>query len=116
MYKFKCPGCSELYVGKTNRTLFKRTLEHAWENKDSAIRNHLNECADYRHILGLFAIDIDDVNLRELQTTIVRDNTSIITKSDNWRILDYLEPLYIKQLKPKLNTGMKATKHLHLFE
>ena len=116
IYKFKCPGCSELYVGKTNRTLYKRTLEHAWEKKDSAVRIHLAECAAYHHILGIFSIDHDDVDLKEFQITVVRENTSIISKSDNWQILDYLEPLYIKELKPTLNTGMKATKRLCLFD
>ena len=28
VHKFTCPGCSSSYVGKTERTLFKRTEEH----------------------------------------------------------------------------------------
>ena len=27
-YQFSCPGCASSYVGKTQRTLFKRIKEH----------------------------------------------------------------------------------------
>ena len=29
VYKFTCPGCSANYVGKTERTLYERCVEHA---------------------------------------------------------------------------------------
>ena len=29
VYEFACPGCSANYVGKTERTLFERNVEHA---------------------------------------------------------------------------------------
>ena len=29
VYKFNCPGCQSAYIGKTDRTLFVRTHEHA---------------------------------------------------------------------------------------
>ena len=35
VYEFVCPGCSANYIGKTERTLFKRNLDHAWSDKDS---------------------------------------------------------------------------------
>ena len=44
VYEFVGPGCSVNYVGKTERTLFKRNVEHAWSDKDSAVNIHLNEC------------------------------------------------------------------------
>ena len=31
LYEFVCPGCSANYVGKTERTLFERNVEHAWK-------------------------------------------------------------------------------------
>ena len=31
---FSCPGCGTNYIGKTERTLYERTVEHAWtDNK-----------------------------------------------------------------------------------
>ena len=29
VYKFVCPGCSAYYIGKTEKTLFERNVEHA---------------------------------------------------------------------------------------
>ena len=55
VYKMTCPSCAETYVGKTECTLHKRTTEHACESKDSAINQHLNNCADYHH-RGLHAM------------------------------------------------------------
>ena len=37
VYGFTCPGCSSLYVGKTDRTLLVRTQEHAITDQKSAI-------------------------------------------------------------------------------
>ena len=42
VYEFVCPGCSANYVGKTERTLFERNVEHACSGKDS-VNIHLNE-------------------------------------------------------------------------
>ena len=44
IYKFICPGCNENYVGKTGRTLNERCVEQVWNDKDSTVFNHLNEC------------------------------------------------------------------------
>ena len=35
--EFVCPGCSANYVGKTEKTSFKRNVEHAWNDKDSVV-------------------------------------------------------------------------------
>ena len=44
VYEFICPGCNSSYIGKTNRTLFVRTQEHALTDKESAIYKHLHDC------------------------------------------------------------------------
>ena len=65
VYKFTCPGCSSSYVGKTDRTLFERTEEHAYpskkKNDQSAIFEHLSTCTHYDHIWDLFNLNINDV-------------------------------------------------------
>ena len=30
VYNFSCPGCGANYIGKIERTLYERTVEHAW--------------------------------------------------------------------------------------
>ena len=114
VYKMTCPGCAETYVGKTECTLHKRTAEHAWESKDSAINQHLNNCADYHHIRGLHAIN-ETLDLKEFYMNTVRNNVCILAKAHNWQTLLFLEALYIKDQSPQLNTGLKATKQLQLF-
>ena len=44
VYKVTCPGCGAEYIGKTDRTLFERTSEHAWADKASCVREHIHEC------------------------------------------------------------------------
>ena len=33
VWDFSCPGCGANYIGKTERTLYERTVEHAWTDK-----------------------------------------------------------------------------------
>ena len=49
VYEFICPGCIANYVGKTERTLHERCAEYAWDDKDSIVFNHLNDCISVRH-------------------------------------------------------------------
>ena len=37
-------------VGKTKRTLHERCVEHAWDDKDSVLFNHLNENIGVQHM------------------------------------------------------------------
>ena len=53
VYEFTCPGCNANYVGKTERTLHGRCDEHAWNDKDSAVFNHLNECNGVQHMFDI---------------------------------------------------------------
>ena len=50
VYEFICPGCNANYVGKTERTLHEICAEHAWDDKDSVVLNHLNECIGVQHM------------------------------------------------------------------
>ena len=53
VYEFKCPGCNANYVGKTERTLWERTHEHGWTNKDKPVYQHLTNCSEFQHILTI---------------------------------------------------------------
>ena len=53
VYEFVCPGCSANYVEKTERTLFERNVEHAWNDKDSVVNIHLNECNGVQHVFNI---------------------------------------------------------------
>ena len=51
VYNFNCPECCASYVGKTQQTLHERCIEHAWSDKDSAVRALINECDGIKYIL-----------------------------------------------------------------
>ena len=40
-YEFVCSGCRANYVGTTERTLFERNVEHAWNDKHSVVTSIL---------------------------------------------------------------------------
>lgn len=118
VYNFTCPGCNGSYIGKTDRNLHERCLEHATPNRNSAIQDHLKSCPDFefisnqlRHGLGkLTKSEIRDYNLN-----CIENNVKIIDSASNWNILLLKEALYIKRKRPLLNHGLKASRELFLF-
>ena len=102
VYEFACPGCSANYVGKTERTLFERNVEHAQNNKDRVPNIHLNECNGIQHMFNitklapsLFSDSItDDVqDLRTSRINLVQMNIRIIDRHKNWNILLFKEAI-----------------------
>ena len=55
------------------------------------------------------------VDQKEIQINNVRRNVKILHRSDNWLKLAFLESLAIKEHRPPLKTGIKATKESCLF-
>lgn len=98
VYEFMCPGWHDKYIGKTERTLHERILEHAWYDNNSAVRKHIDNCTGVHHIIGIRNFDDDlfndDVNptdmshnLRSSYINMVKHNVRVLDKSDNWNIL-----------------------------
>ena len=116
VYRFTCPGCSAQYIGKTDRNLHERCIEHA-TTKDSAIHNHLVTCKNLYDINAMmrFGIELNDSDQRISRINCVESNVKIIDSSTNWNILLLKEALYIKRESPSLNNGLKASRDLFLF-
>ena len=115
IYEYECPGCADKYIGKTETTLFNRTGQHGWTQKDSAVFKHFQSCEGWSHIRGILECDAEPVDERSLQIQVVRENTKIVGRSSDWRILAFKESLAIKERQPALNNGIKAAKELCLF-
>ena len=124
VYEFICPGCIANYVGKTERTLHERCAEHAWDDKDSVVFNHLNECIGVQHLLeiGKLAPSLltnniidDEFDLRSSHINLVQMSTQIIDCHKNWNVLLFKEVIKIKEIKPTLNNSLKVSKKLQLF-
>ena len=121
VYHFNCPGCCTSYIGKTQRTLHERCIEHAWSDKESAVRAHINECDIIKLMKNLMFLntsvdgDVATPDHRHININIVKDNVRIIDSYSNFNVLLYKEAIKIKELKPLLNIGLKASKEVNLF-
>ena len=103
------------YIGKTESTLFNRTKEHGWSDKQTAVNRHFQQCSSWKEIVGFFKTDGGEVDPMQFQINAVRENTQILQKTDNWLKLAFLESLAIKDYEPELNNGIKSCKDLALF-
>ena len=129
VYKVSCPGCGCSYIGKTDRTLFERTSEHAWSDQSSIVRQHIQDCEQFNHIFDMLNIDMDyfdsnevvpenDDNMtqrKEFSKEVIRQNTCILDQDSNWNVLLYKEALHISRSNPILNCGLKASREPVLF-
>lgn len=83
VYKITCPGCDSCYVGQTRRHLVTRFKEHS-NSKNGAVKSHFENCGKRKAVL---------------------ENIEILcTSTKNLDHLLTLEALYIRELKPSLNT------------
>ena len=120
VYEVCCPGCGENYIGKTERTIRERSIEHAWSDTESPMRNHLRTCPHFNHMYGILTM-FEDTSIEEEQTK--RRNFSIQSIQEQFKILDsdrswnellYKEALNIERKDPSLNKGLKASRQLKL--
>ena len=106
-------------MGKTDRTLFERTEEHAYpskkKNDQSAIFEHLCTCTHCDHIWDLFNLSINVVHRRKSDVNQIKKNTIVLNRCNKWNELLFKEALMIKKHCPSLNTGLRASKELQLF-
>ena len=123
VYKFTCPGCQSSYTGKTDRTLFTRTREHAVTDKESAIYKHLRTCEHLTFIYNLLNLPdtLNNITTPSISTNkdyainAVQNNTTVLDYDDNWNLLLYKEAFHIKRQSPLLNNGLKSSRELCLF-
>ena len=91
IYNYTCPGCKSSYIGKTENTLFNRTKEHAWNQKDIAMFKHFNSCEPWKYIVNIFHIDGYQIDKMQFQINCIRENIEIIQRSDNCLKFSFLE-------------------------
>ena len=115
VYLFTCPGCSQKYIGKTERNLITRLDEHARGHQDSAIHQHLGSCSYYNEYVKLFGLFYDKIDLCLHRYNTIKNNITILDVESHWLKLLFLEAYYIKHYNPELNTGVRASRELQLF-
>ena len=111
-----CPGCGEIYVGKTSCCFGKRMDEHG-TRADQPLHQHLTKCAGFNYLFGLHNLPLDfgsasfDSHIHQA----VKQNSKVIARSDDWLTLAYMEPLLAKKLNATINHGERAMRSLNLF-
>ena len=97
-------------------TLFNRTHQHRWSQKDSSVKKHFDSCVHWKELVAFLQIESDtSVDVKELQIQTVRDNIKILDSSRSPLNLDFRDALQIKARNPELNKGLKSCKDLALF-
>ena len=121
VYEVCCPACGENYVGKTERTVRERSIEHAWSDAESPMRNHLRSCSHFNHMYDIMSMfeDIPDedqlAHRRNFTIQALQEEFKILDNDRNWNQLLYKESLNIERKDPSLNRGLKPSRQLHLF-
>ena len=87
IYKIVCPRCDACYVGMTNRHIITRYKEHMIKSMPAG--SHLNKC----------------------NAKVLIENVFILASSSNQKQLSILEALFIKDIKPTLNTKDEYKRH-----
>ena len=92
VYQYNCPieGCDlQTYIGMTTTTLSRRLTCH--------LRN------------GGPSLHMEFAHQRKITRKDLVDNTKIIDRTDNFRKLQMMEALYIKDKEPSINKQLKST-------
>ena len=120
IYSIRCPGCGRTYVGKTGCCFLKRMEEHGTK-PDQSMYQQLKNCEEFNYLVGLHNLPngtgIQNSN-RMVDPHIleaVLQNSKVLSRSDDWLTLDYLEPLLAKRENATINHGDKAMRSLSLF-
>ena len=82
---------------------------------DSAIKEHFVNCLNVEHLFSINSLILNGVNRHEFRLNLVRQNTRIIDKSNNWKVLFFKEAYHIREKCPILNNGVKASREMQLF-
>ena len=118
VYHIKCPGCGEVYVGKTSCCLGKRLDEHG-TRQDQPMHIHLSKCEEFQYLVNLLNLpDIDRRSRKGVNNHIlnaVRENSKVLISSEDWLTLAYMEPFLAKKYNATINHGAKAMRSLNLF-
>ena len=114
VYRIKCPGCQETYIGKTERCLKTRLYEHGTQ-ANQPMNQHLVRCTLFHDTVEQLNLFDSDVNEELHIYNAVFNNFEIVASTNQWSQLEFLEAFFIKNERPGINDGLKASKELQLF-
>ena len=114
IYRLKCPGCQQTYIGKTERCLKTRLTEHGSQS-NQPMYQHLARCTLFHETVDQLRLFDNDVNEELHIFNAVYNNFEIVASNNYWSQLEFLEAFFIKNERPGINDGLKASRELQLF-
>ena len=96
VYDFSCSNCGANYIGKTERTLYDRTVEHAWTDNNSAVNKNPNGCTGVQYWFDIASLhsqlfassspiqNSDKFDLGTSHIILVLNTTKIIDRHKDW--------------------------------
>ena len=90
VYEVRCPGCGASYIGKTERTIRERSIEHAWSDAESPMRNHLKTCTHFQHLFDILSVfedrsaDEEHASRRIFSILSIQDGVKILHNDSKW--------------------------------
>ena len=75
----------------------------------------LRHCSLFHDCVALLKLYGNDINEKEHIFNAVLNNYKVIAYNTHWSQLEFLEALSIKNLRPEINDGLKASRELQLF-
>ena len=115
VYRFCCPGFNSKYIGKSERNLCVRLEEHTTDN-GSLVFNTISDFANCQCTKNLYCVENKSFDAYRYNITSMQENKTITDSATNWNTLFKKVALYIKRKKPDLNSGLKTSKELQLFD
>ena len=84
------------------------------------MHQHLSSCEEFLYLVNLInLLDIETESKIAITNShifkAVKENWKVLTTSDNWLTLAYLEPLLAKKNNASINHGARAMRSLNLF-
>ena len=90
-------------------------LQERATGNSSSVFNQISDCANYQFTKSLYCIKNKSFDACTYNINSIQENTNIIEKATNWNPLLVKETLQIKLKKPVLNSDLKASAQLQLF-
>ena len=91
-------------------------VERTKEQVTRAIKGHLDNCLNMKHLFSINNLVLNDVNTHYFRLNLVRQNTRIIDQSNNLNLLLFKEAYHIKEESPILNNVLKFLEKCDPFE
>ena len=120
IYKIKCPGCNDCYIGTIEICLIPRITEHGSKATETKCLNISWNKKCLKIVIGCipfcyYSMKMNTTCLWHHTFNTVLQNHEMLESNCNWYQLAFLDMFYPKNQDPIIDHGLNASKKLLLF-